>query len=575
MTARQNRRAFRRAHRLALALGLALGCGSGPDVHLGNATSAKTGTGGSGGAAGPDADSCGATPCANHTGTRAFVDASASDAPASFDGATEAPAGTSPAREPGLIYPSDETMFPIDLAGVRFEWSAANNGAFELEFSGPKTRVLVYTHDTSYVPDGEAWDWIAVSNRGGGVTLTVHGLDPAAPAQAYRSQPITLYFSPSPAQGAIYYWAPTGQGVMRARLSDPSAVKVYTDPAGPDKDKCAGCHAVSRDGKHLAAAVGPELRVVALPSLEQELPLEGGGGAGPADPMMMMPDKPPPMMMMPVWWTTFSPDGRLLLTAGGGKLTLYDAKTGAVLVSPANMPIPDGSVATHPDWSPLGDQVAFTLASKGGERNVEGGSIARMTFQGESFGAPEVLVPSAGGDDNNYFPVFSPDARFLAFVNTSGKSQDSPGATLRLLELATSKSIALTRLNERVNDQDGVTGVGNAMPTWAPATSAGLFWLSFSSLRPYASLRPLDNKADQIWVAAIDPCREDPSFAAFWAPFQDMAQGNHRPFWARAEGDTCEAAELCADGIDNDCDGVTDEPDCVPRPDAAGTCSGP
>jgi hypothetical protein len=84
-------------------------------------------------------------------------------------------------------------------------------------------------------------------------------------------------------------------------------------------------------------------------------------------------------------------------------------------------------------------------------------------------------------------------------------------------------------LNQRVKNEDGQMKVGNTMPTWAPNTGGGPFWLAFSSIRAYGTVREPDKKKDQIWIAAIDPkLDDDPGYPAFWAPFQSTEQGNHR-----------------------------------------------
>jgi hypothetical protein len=102
------------------------------------------------------------------------------------------------------------------------------------------------------------------------------------------------------------------------------------------------------------------------------------------------------------------------------------------------------------------------------------------------------------------------------------------------------------------------------MPTWAPSTRPGTFWLAFSSLRAYSVVRPQDDKEDQIWIAAIDPTAVDPGFSAFWAPFQNIADGNHRAFWTHADEDTqCGCVDRCDDGLDNDCNGTADDDECV------------
>lgn len=172
-------------------------------------------------------------------------------------------------------------------------------------------------------------------------------------------------------------------------------------------------------------------------------------------------------------------------------------------------------------------------------------------------------MQSTGDTDNNFFPVFSPDSKWIAYVNASTSSKDANTARLRLVSSAGGSPVELVRLNGRVNNADGVTTIGNSMPTWAPSTKPGIFWLAFSSLRAYSSLRPANDKLDQIWIAAIDPTQPDPGYSAFWAPFQSMPEGNHRAFWTHVEGEKqCKCVEICGDGIDNNCNGVADESDC-------------
>jgi hypothetical protein len=206
--------------------------------------------------------------------------------------------------------------------------------------------------------------------------------------------------------------------------------------------------------------------------------------------------------------------------------------------------------------------VVFTLATHGGNKDTAGGSIALLPIEGGVWGEPQVIVQSSGEDDNNFFPKFSPDSNWIAYAHAEEGSKDAESAELRLVSVSGGDPITLVRVNQRVNNVDAVTDIGSTMPTWAPASRPGIFFLAFSSLRAYATVGP--GGTDQIWIAAIDPTQPDPSYSAFWAPFQSIEEGNHRAFWTNSTEDTpCYCAEFCGDRLDNDCDGTADEDDCV------------
>ena len=559
---------------------LAPGQGAGASAgSIGGLTGGGQGTGTSGGVQSP----CGASPCASHTGPKTFVEPGApADAGTVFgDSSTHAP-GSDAKREPGIVYPAHETMFPINVSHIRHEWSAGGNDLFRLTFEGENTTVTVYTTTSNWTPSEEEWDWIAESNRGKAVRLSVTGLLTSQPKEAWSSSVITELFSDAAVDGAIYYWSTGTKGVMRALVSDPVPEKFYTDPSAADSATCVACHTLSRDGKRLAVGYDDEtLRVVTVPDRSVLIPSSAGGttGAGGAAAQGGAPGGPGAMAGMmkpgmpggkgvksgiPAAWSTFSPDGKSILIAKSGVLTLLDSDTGQTVGSNGGIvSLPSGSIATHPDWNAKGDLVAITLGTKDGNKDIEGGSIALLPYNAGTWGEPMMLVQNQGGDDNDFFPMWSPDSQYIAFVNAKGKANNAASATLRLVRLADGRVQELARLNQRVNNQDGVTGIGNSMPTWAPSTNPGIFWLAFSSLRAYGTLRAQDPKSDQIWIAAIDPRQSDPSYSGFWAPFQSLEEGNHRAFWTHSSGDTqCKCVEICGDDLDNDCNGVADDATC-------------
>src|SRR5688572_3795561 len=185
------------------------------DAACGNdsSTSNNNGTGQPDGSIGPDfgngsdggdgdgqgtsaLDTCGGKLCSNYAGPKDFMEPDAPpNASALFGGGNSNANGTNVAQEPGIIYPSHETMFPVNVSHIRHEWSSGSgNDLFRLRFEGSKTTVTIYTNKLAWEPTDEQWDWIAESNRGGSVTLTVSGLKIAAPQQIWQSKSIVQLY---------------------------------------------------------------------------------------------------------------------------------------------------------------------------------------------------------------------------------------------------------------------------------------------------------------------------------------------------------------------------------------------
>lgn len=448
-----------------------------------------------------------------------------------------------------VVYPSHETMFPRNLERVTYQWvdEHALDG-FELRFESEVADVRYYTDKHQLLPDPRGWRWLANTHAGSSVELTVRGVSQEDPSTIYRSQTITIYFSTSEVHGALYYWSTGAQGVMKAHISAPVARKFFTDPNAEDQE-CVSCHTVSRNGRRLAVGYGGEsLREVTIPDRQVLIP---------SDPQEDGPD---------YGWGTFNPSATRLLYANDGQLTLLDSDTGSVLTE---VQLPVDMQASQPDWSPDGRYVALAYkGSKVGNKGVEGTSLARIpVLDGDTFGTPEILVESQGDDDTLFFPSYSPDSKYIAFVRGEGGSKDNETAKLFLVEADGGEPIELTRLNERVGARDGVIDIGNSMPTWAPSTRPDeTFWLALSSLRSYGHVMA-DGGHDQLWAAAIDPGKigsgSDASYAAFWLPFQTMDEGNHRAFWAHDTEEECPSDVEVCDNVDNDCDGVVDEDCCT------------
>jgi hypothetical protein len=428
------------------------------------------------------------------------------------------PVVTDPTRSPKILYPSQDTMFPQGLPHILFQHQVGmSNDAFRMGFRSAVLDLTVFTSVDRWQPDNEIWYLIAASHPGSQVAFTVAGGSTAAPGTVYVSQEETLRFAENESDKILTYGVPSGNAILRAPLSSAAATKFY--PA-PGDSTLVGSHAISRDGASMALRyAGDVLQKVRISDLRVEISSSAA---------------------IPMGWAAFSPDGTKLLVANQGQLVLRDARTGEPIGAAGgvvNLPMK----ATHPDWSPDGSQVAIAMSNEVTNAEVRNGAIAVIPYREGGFGAPVTVVP-AGGMASNYFPKWSPDGRFLAYVNHAnprGPGRDPRATELRLVAATGGTPLQLARANRRVNGNSELRDLGNTMPSWSPSPGK-LAWLSFSSVRPYGAILPAVGQP-QIWITGMDLTRpDDPSFAAFWLPAQDMRTANSNPVWAVEPAPTSE-----------------------------------
>lgn len=461
------------------------------------------------------------------------------DVPGDFGTAT--PGGAAPR----LVYPSTGVIVPPSLNTLEFHFEpGANNDAFELTFTGSAIQLVVYLGCSPvgagcvWEPSQSTWDTLATAARGdAAITYKLRGLDhdAAAPAAGVSDEQ-TLQVSSDDLQGGIYYWAASAGAVMRYDFGRRGAsAERFLGVGQTGATQCVGCHALSRDGSHIAVGLdipGPANLEAYTVSTRSRLWTTSTGG---------FPGFPSPNGAN---FFSFSPDNARIVSSDGRSLVVRNAADGTGMTTAIQN-------ATMPDWSPDGSAVVFArpaTAVPAASPGVSGGSIVRAetaTWSGE-----QVLVPSSG--NNNYYPSFSPDNAWVVFNRSAGTdSFDAPDAKVWVVSAAGGAPIAL---------QQATSQNGDSWPKWGPLVhhyaEGTLLWVTFSSRRPYG-LRGGSNS--QIWMVGIDPARAaqglDPSFAAFWLPFQDFASGNHIAQWVEnvdrqeCPDGTCPSGELCEGGF--------------------------
>jgi hypothetical protein len=415
-------------------------------------------------------------------------------------------------RSPSLSYPSHGTVFPQGVSRTLFQFARGmQNDALRVALDNDVLHLIVYTGADRWSADGATWSLIAASGTSSPVQVVITGATSTGAGTLYGSAPVSLAFSRDAPGGSIYYWSAATTAVMRGSLDAEIAGRLY-----PSSGTCVGCHAASRDGRQLALGYGGEiLQTIALPSLATVI----SAGA------------------KPMGWAAYSPDGRRLLVANKGQLALYDATTGAPIGSPdGHVHLPPMMFATHPDWSPDGASVTVAVTAMAPTNmDVRSASIAVLPFAKDHFGPAQVIV-AAAGMENNYFPRWSPDGRWLAYVHAIGTSHGALTAELWLVPASGGSPVALGIASHRVASLDGVPNLADTMPAWAPVTGDHA-WLAFASARPYGAVLPSGGTA-QIWIAAVAPQagEGDPSSAAFWLPCQDVTALENNPAWAPAIG---------------------------------------
>jgi len=475
---------------------------------------------------------------------------------------------------PNVVYPLAGTLFPTNVApiDVQVERGAPSQTLARVAFK--VDGVLDVKLYTKCVPiDGSATgcsivlsqkvcSMLADANESGPLTATLRLA--ADDGSALAETTIAAEWTRSRLTGGLYYWttlrAPTGDKTAIARFDFDRGTFVpetyWTNDDSPplssgEKNPCAGCHAVSRDGTKLALTFGGsdasawELVDVAKKS---SIATRNTDPIGKGFATM----------------TTFSPDASKLVTSFRGTLTMRVADATAADQGSLFADTTD-EAKTHPFWSPNGRSFSFVSwqpgkngASDSTNGDIErGGQIWIAPSDGTKMtGKGTLLVPREAGK-TSYYPAISDDGAFVVFNRSScdGPAKpagygpdacdgyDDASARVALVPASGGAVIDPQKLN-------GKETFSNSWPRWSPDhgsfQSKPIYWVAFSSRRPYGLRLAGSTKGEgspQLWFAAVSLesgklVLGDPSFSPFWLPGQNLDMknptGNHVPQWAVA-----------------------------------------
>jgi TolB protein len=467
------------------------------------------------------------------------------------------PVDPAPDAAPAIVYPLAGSVHPLNLSDLTVQWrrdAAGTQKYFRLRVTSTadvSRRYLLYIPcrppppipappppaACTYPVPRSLWAAVAAENRAGEVALQIDATDPARGLVAPSSE-VRISFAPGPIGGGVYYWSSERQGPFRALLGAGPAEPVVV--AGvPGRFPCGGCHAVSRDGTTLAFSA-------------QQAAYAAGGfltvapAAAPDSPTVA----PPEPAVADGATMALSRDGSFVLTSAAGQAEVRETATGRVVARLDPSTLAPARGLYFPDWAPDGSAIVATAAS-GSDRpwSVTDGSIVVLPFAAGRFDRPRVIVP-AGGGLFHFYPSWSPDGAWIAFVSAPlpGTSYANPQSRLRLVARDGGPVYELARATQQV-------GRTSTYPRFAPDVhgSCGVFYLGFQSKIDYGYLLPNGQAADggtpQLWLSVIDVRAlpgADPSSPPIWLPFQSPRQTNILATWT--DRLVCGPASPCGAG---------------------------
>lgn len=458
-----------------------------------------------------------------------IIDAGApADSPALFGGAAGAPSGG-----PCLAEPQIGTLFPGNWLRPRFTWiPAGSENLFELRLTAQNqgNALVVYTTASSWTMPANVWAALSQHTVDAPITVTVRGATYASGSLSSGPElgsSGAVRVAPVSAPGAIVYWTSAGNGVLRGFRIGDEDLKDILAPADAGAG-CVGCHTATPDGAWVGFSAGE------------------GGGAGlgllsadgqhltpsfvssSAQMLMARQDQDAPSFS-PLHWTS---GDRIALTMYQNHIIWTDLEAASAAQGDGWGILARNGESTNAasaSFAHASDNVVYVSTPDPVSTGVTvtNGDIHVVPYNNRAGGTP-ITVAASG--DNEFYPAFSPDDRYIAYnrAPAGASSYNNAQAEVYVVPAAGGQPVRIAANDPASCSGHSSPGVTNSWPQWSPAAGdAGgrrYYWLTFSSTR--------GGSVPQIYVApVVDDGTTLITYPALYPWNQAAGDASHTPAW--------------------------------------------
>ena len=439
---------------------------------------------------------------------------------------------------PCLIEPEIGSLYPHNWLRPRFRWLAANGeDLFELRIhaANQTSDLVVYTAQTTWTMPKVMWDALRSHSADVAMTVTVRGgvfSGGALSGEALGSSG-AIGIAPVDAPGTIVYWTTSGGSSLKGfSIGDETVAVVMTPPDVKETSAtCIGCHTSTPDGKFASFTTqGPWANAIGSVELGltgQTPPFLGAGGKAALEQA--------PRGIGSFSQSHWSTGDHIAVT------TFNDQEIGWIDLEATSLATAAGVFGRNgdprhggaPTWSHDGKTIVYvsTDAITTGRLDNGPADLYSIPYANKLGGT---ATPISGASDPNleeYYPVYSPDDKWLAFDRIPNGVNMYNSAPAEVFVIPSGGGTA-TRLD--ANDPPACTtktspGVTNSWPKWAPSVaSAGtrtFYWVVFSSTRA-----PGNNPQLYVSPVVVEGAKIT-TYRALYFWNQPEAENNHTPAW--------------------------------------------